>query len=148
MENAQSPSGMYLEFWNRNPNPLTYNKFAAKLWWIQHSCCELVHLVSWATVGREMEVVFSPCLFPSSCPSQHLAFPVLCTGVIISVLKMWKARCGSAGAEVSNGPSPCSLYMWVWFAPVQTGWWDQKLFYFFLAVLVWALSAHLASYQI
>lgn len=44
MENAESPSGMCLEFWNRSPNHLIYNQFAAELWWIQQSCCELVLL--------------------------------------------------------------------------------------------------------
>lgn len=42
VENAQSPPGMPLEFCNKNPNHLTYNQFAADLWWIQHSCCQLV----------------------------------------------------------------------------------------------------------
>lgn len=32
VENAQSPPGMPLEFWNKNPNHLTHNQFAADLW--------------------------------------------------------------------------------------------------------------------
>lgn len=145
MENAQSPSGMCLEFWNKNPNHLTYNQVCSRalvnttvLLWTG------AFLVSWATVDREVEVVFSPWPFPSSCPSQYLAFTVLCPGVILifqdEESKAWVSR--STGQQWAF--PMLTIQLWVWFAHMQTGWWDQKTCLLFLAVLICALTAHLS----
>lgn len=36
-----------------------------------------------------------------------------------------------------------TVQLWVWFSHTQTGWWHQNPCLFFLAMLIWALTAHL-----